>query len=623
MSLMKRHRTIISASAAFLAAVCIVVPVRARFLADDVAPSDAQTAQQQKSPESAFPPDAARNITAIIPSGEKNSIQITWEAQASALDSFVILRASFAISTPDLVQNALQIKIVSSDKLKLVLDRNLSPGRYFYAILPKTKLDQKNIQLFAGENYTTNSIVIAGDTAIDNSRTVGSLKAVTADDRTVLLTWEPVGGFTGEYVIFRSRTPVDTQEKLSAAEPVARVQGIKSRYLDSDAGPGRHFYAVECKTIDGVLYSDLRKDCNITSDPVFVGGVIGIRNIKAQRDGTSVIITWKSAADTLSRNYYLIRTEILPSGKESLAGSYIVDTVQSFSEKYADRNIAPGRYFYILAPANYKDDEDFSLTRGVNVTDPAIIIPDKGQKKTVEKEAVQQESAEHESIAVIAPEMKKTSEGTISRSAKIEAAQPQNTQNTDDSILAKLIEVPVSDAQQAIVLDRAGEPIPFDVIPQKSLPEISAAPKAEKKAAAQNKMVQTQPQLQKETIATSLNSSAEKDPITITSPADINHAEQKQPAKKDEPQIQSSNVDEIVKRLYKHGDFQQTIKELTKILPSIDGKNAAAAKYYIGRSYIELNKYRQAVGYLSDSGVRRYFPKEADFWRDYSLEHMR
>ncbi|HEY1406896.1 MAG TPA: hypothetical protein VF857_09825, partial [Spirochaetota bacterium] len=272
----------------------------ARFLLDDTteatpAPSaqkEPQAAEKPQSPktpvlDSGLPPDSPRNITVTMLPGEKNSVQITWEALPEVRDSFLILRSNYLQNSPDTVLNSVPIKSVPADKLRVVLDRNLLPGRYYYAIVPKSKFDARKVQLFPGENYTTNPIVIESEVNPDGSRTVAMLKAVTIEDRSVLLTWEPIANFTGEYVIFRSRSILDTSEKINKSEPIARLDSTKSRYLDADLPPGRFFYAVSCKTLDGILYSDLKPNFNFTNDAIFIGGTIGIRGITAKRDGNT------------------------------------------------------------------------------------------------------------------------------------------------------------------------------------------------------------------------------------------------------------------------------------------------------------------------------------------------
>ncbi|HNX60596.1 MAG TPA: hypothetical protein PKK43_15950, partial [Spirochaetota bacterium] len=137
----------------------------ARFLVDDTADMSAPKEQPRKEtfePEKkngksaetdSLPLDTPRNITVTMIPGEFNSVQITWEALPEVRDSFIILRSNFIQNTPDALMSSVPIKSVPSDKLRVALDRNLLPGRYYYAIVPKSKFDARKVQLFPGENY--------------------------------------------------------------------------------------------------------------------------------------------------------------------------------------------------------------------------------------------------------------------------------------------------------------------------------------------------------------------------------------------------------------------------------------------------------------------------------------
>ncbi len=49
----------------------------------------------------------------------------------------------------------------------------------------------------------------------------------------------------------------------------------------------------------------------------------------------------------------------------------------------------------------------------------------------------------------------------------------------------------------------------------------------------------------------------------------------------------------------------------------------AKAKLFIGRSLLELKKYREALNYLILPEVAEHFPKECQFWRQYVISRLR
>jgi hypothetical protein len=595
-------------------AVLLTTEAAARFLIDDIqedikqeqpkqntgsTPSAAQTQAPSKidSNPGLVPPDYPRNMAVTILNGEKNSVQITWDVTAGAKDSFVVLRSNQLQNSADVILNSIPIKVVSADSLKVVLDRNLTPGRYFYAIVPKTKFDDKNIRLYPGENYSTNPMIIFGDGELGDSRAVASIRAVTIEDRSVLLTWEPINNFTGEYVIFRSKMPIDTPEKLNNADPVGRVHAAKSRFLDNDAMPGRHFYAIACKTIDGIMYSDLKKGFNYTDDAVFIGGTIGIRGIRAKIDNGSALITWKMTADSFNKMFYLLRTETRPTSRESLAGAFIVDTVMSSAERYLDKGLPAGKFYYVLAPMNYRESDDFVLIGGVNVTDPPVV------------------SANMKEESATKPEKKETA--------------PQN--NKEIKPLPKKAEIGPSDEDILAYLEEL-----------KDLSKLTPSPQKEEKAIIPDKgRSNAEPKLpwddEKDTViedeekpgnAAKKNETEKKaEPKKSNQTSDVKRTEKKESARKTEEKKATNlgtAIDNIISGAFSREDYSQSINLLKSALrKSPSSAESAKAKLYIARSYIELGRYRDALGYLSASEVKRYYPRECGFWQDYSIDRLK
>ena len=630
---------------ALITLLCVSVPLTARFLTDDASslPSDQNVPQVNVDTgslhvlDTSLPPDSARGLSVTMLAGEKNSVQITWDALPDVKDQFIVLRANYIQNTPDIALGSTPIKVVDADKIKVVLDRNLMPGRYYYCVIPKSKFDARNIQLFPGENFSTNPIVIQSESATGDSRTVAMLKAVTIDDRSVLLSWETIANFTGEYVLFRSRAPIDTADKLNLSEIIARVPATTTRYLDTSAPSGRHFYAVACKTLDGILYSDLARGLNYTTDSIFLGGTIGVRGIRALRSGNTVTITWRMSADTSSRPFYLLRTETKPTGRETLAGSVLIDTVQSSAEKYVELNVLPGRYYYVLAPANFRDDDDFSLLAGVNVTDPPVTIP---AKKVIKKNT----SAEAD---IQTPKKETTSENP--RDPLFDALVPITDikkQVSDNDILSSLETVkPIETIKPAPLKDEFGFDIEETTSTHKKVtePEINGMQTDHNKMSNAIPKKQTTPPLDTIEVPDTISDNSEnKTPAIAKQPDEtepVEETQQKQikpneikkttpPVKKKEPATQNRNalkgIDSIINGSFAQGEYARAIKELKSLLRSnAANDDAAKAKLYLARSYIELGKYRDALPYLNGADVKRLYPRESNFWREYSIDRMR
>jgi hypothetical protein len=88
--------------------------------------------------------------------------------------------------------------------------------------------------------------------------------------------------------------------------------------------------------------------------------------------------------------------------------------------------------------------------------------------------------------------------------------------------------------------------------------------------------------------------------------------------------FQLDDVDIVVRKTFFRGLFRQAIKELQIIISSTDNaREASKARLFIGRSYIEMGKYRKALDMLILPEVKRYFPKEASFWEAFALTRIR
>jgi hypothetical protein len=603
-----------------LTAVICASGAFARFLVDDF---QADIKQEQPKPagqstpppqnsssQNVVPADYPRNISVTLLQGEKNSVQITWDATAEAKDSFVILRSNQLQNTAETALSSLPVKVIPVDRLRVVLDRNLPPGRYFYCVVPKSKYDDKNVHLYPGENYSTNPIVIFGEGDLGESRTVASIRAVTIEDRNVLLTWEPINNFTGEYIIFRSKSPIDTPEKLNNADPVGRISSQKSRFLDSDATPGRHFYAIACKTIDGVMYSDMKQGFNYTSDAVFIGGTIGVRGIRGKVDNGNVLITWKMTADSFNKMFYLLRTEIRPTARESLAGAYIVDTIQSSAEKFTDKSVPSGRYYYILAPMNYRDNDDFVLIGGVNVTDPPIQISSEGEAAAQEKKAESKESSD-----------KKGKQAGLSQGDSTAAKKPL-AGPSEEEILAYLDELKDLSAQRPSSVIEEKPRIPEKIRPSVD-PRFPWEDEKYEDAQEETSAIPQKKEIKPE------QKTAEKTPEkkTETKKAIVPEKikpEQKKAVPQKTAEKRFTSIDAVIAGPFSRGDYSSSITLLkTALTRSVTQEDAAKAKLFIARSYIELGKFREAIGYLSGSDVKKYYPKESGFWKDYSIDRLR
>jgi tetratricopeptide (TPR) repeat protein len=94
--------------------------------------------------------------------------------------------------------------------------------------------------------------------------------------------------------------------------------------------------------------------------------------------------------------------------------------------------------------------------------------------------------------------------------------------------------------------------------------------------------------------------------------------------KEEKGPIEPDDIDRILKKTFFKGNYHGAIKALQDLLNSSDNEEVAAkAKLFIGRSHIELGRYQKALDYLILSDVKKFYPKEADFWLAFALTRIK
>jgi len=84
------------------------------------------------------------------------------------------------------------------------------------------------------------------------------------------------------------------------------------------------------------------------------------------------------------------------------------------------------------------------------------------------------------------------------------------------------------------------------------------------------------------------------------------------------------NLNIILKKSFFKGRYDKAVKELQNVIKSSDNKTEVArAKLFLGRSYIELRKYKNAIELLVLKDVKKYFPDESQFWLEYAIMRVR
>ena len=146
--------------------ICHYEIVTSQFL--DIEGERPVVEEKQKAPEPKkerkLPVYVARNVKAEHIKDIKGAIKITWDADPAFDDDFIVGRALDVTHSAEKALNAKSIKMVAAGAERVVIDSNLPPGSYFYVVLARQKVQDRDVELYPNVNYTTVPVVIERET---------------------------------------------------------------------------------------------------------------------------------------------------------------------------------------------------------------------------------------------------------------------------------------------------------------------------------------------------------------------------------------------------------------------------------------------------------------------------
>jgi hypothetical protein len=237
------------------------------------------------------------------------------------------------------------------------------------------------------------------------------------------------------------------------------------------------------------------------------------------------------------------------------------------------------------------------MLAGVNVTDPAVIISNETKGESRDESSSRSETIADRSVLPLPDQKTKPLTEQEILNALSEVKEPTTDTKT-----------PADEKKTITLMDKKNE---SDDLAQKrgsliTVPrDTTPAPDDSKKSRLAEKKI-APPAGDKKRI--------ESEPPTDLTPPDSSR--QVTPS-------QHNSVDTTIDGPFARGDYVRTIRDLSKTLKDVDAESAARARLFIARSYIELGRYREAVGFLNSVDVKHYYPKESNFWREYSIDQMR
>ncbi len=409
-----------------------------------------------------------------------------------------------------------------------------------------------------------------------------NIKAVRIPDITDLqcaikINWDLNPGYTGEYMVLRSGSSIDTKEKALAAKIVQTVNATTNNaIIDTDCTPGDYYYAVLSKKsfVDGKV--GLYRDVNYTTIPVRVfsaDAVYRVTGIRAEIvNEVKVRVSWKRIEKT-GIFYTVYRSRRIIDTDTRLREADRVMVVADAGECIDDTISVSGTYYYAVTAKVLYGLEDVRLITDENYTSVGLEIGIRSPLKLVSIDAM----PEVDGIRIVWNHA--GSQGnrlyTLFRSPKSRVV----LEGVDAWTVLKKVDL--TEAGHTDVKPPPGSWY-YGLIPEGADP-------------ATYRFVPG---------------------VSITGKA-VGPGEKRAPS-------EAGDIDRILKRTFFRGKYGESLKELQNLLDATDNEVVAAkARLFIGRSHIEQGRYKKAVEYLVLPDVKRHFPKEAAFWADFALARVR
>lgn len=356
------------------------------YLKDDQEYIDkTETKKEQEKPESKIPENIAFNIKATRlpdPSDGKCATQITFELRPDYVGEYVLARSDYIIDTAEQMKKAQVVQNVNAAVTNSILDTDCTPGSYYYAVVSKKSIVDNKIVLYRDYNSTTSPVVLYAKETLFR---VKKIKAEDAGNMKVRVTWDRVGKTGMLYTVYRSRSVIDSAERLKESQIVKVVPETGEFIDDTIAVTGTYYYAVTAKVMYGREDTVLKRGENYTSGGVSIAIVnrIAVKSIAARLMGGTAVISWDFTGTQGETAYRLVRSETRMKNMNERTGREKEFDVDLTKKSYTDTVLPAGAFYYMIVPRSVVAGDSHELVAGVNITDEPVIIKAIEKKKPV------------------------------------------------------------------------------------------------------------------------------------------------------------------------------------------------------------------------------------------------
>ncbi len=425
----------------------------------------------------------------------------------------------------------------------------------------------------------------------------------------IRITWKRDPSSSDDFIVGRSAVRSDTRDSALAAQSIHIVSpGSPSTVIDSNLPPGEYFYVVLSK--EKVMSKDVEiyPDVNYTTRPVVIEKDVAAKPVQTVPpqvtllhgqtvNNTQVLLTWQGI-EGRGISYVVYRGQKALSTPNRIRGAERIAVITDKQESYTDASLKnSGVYFYAVTTRDAEGNEDLKLIPDQSFMADGVTVEFISQITVTNLKA---EALEDSGVRLRWQGIKlPASEYLIFRHSKpilntqrLALATPVGKQRMSESSF--IDEEPGPGSHYYAVLVRLEDLTIDNTIKEGENVTISPVIIKAREAAAEPK----------------------REPEKIIERSEL--------VKEEPPPVEGESVDWILKTTFFKGEYAFAIKKLRNRIATTDNeRERAKAGLFIGRSLVELKRYRASLAYFARPEVKRHFAKDARFWREYAISRFK
>lgn len=558
-----------------------------------------------------------RSIKAELINAGENTIRLSWIPSGQPGDC-VIARATVPISNLEILKEATLVDTRPSSE-HFILDPNLKPGTYYYAVVHMNKLKQNKLLFVPKENYTVSAVQVSQvqkATVAQTPPRVTLLFASLIKKNTAEITWKPVKKNNIIYTVYRGNIPLKNKAAIDQSLKLAEIRNGANYFIDKDlVKPGKYFYAVTTRLPGSGADYNLTAEQSYTRDPIVISpdtktAITGFIDAAAQGPG-QILVKWQDVK--ISGEQAGAQTKIAPpavyklyrghkplTSSEEAGQAVLVGQVKPGVGQYLDTGLPDGVYYYAVVAVPEKGNPSETFIAGKNFTNKPVTLGDPGEAGKSAKLLKFVAERHSENRVYLRWKLYTGGQGDLNLRLYRSAGQIESAEDLEEAQLIGTVSayeekyneenVPAGVWYYGAQLLNGQTPLVTGFQPGVNY---TTSPVVVEEATPVAGEIPEMPE-------------PESPPVA--------------PVKNRRPQVISA-----IKGPYKNGDYKRALGLLMPVARDTrqSGQTRALAILYAGISYYRLGNYNRSLGAFRHQLVRQYYPDRARHWYRETLARLR